>query len=333
MSVIYLDGEIFKRSAYGSESELEKAIIKVQKDLFGETRIYLDVKRKIGVKGGLANIPDGYILDLTGSKPRLFVVENELAAHDPLRHIAVQILQFSLSFESDQRKIKNILYQAIQSNSEALSICEKYIRENNFFRNLDHFLEYLVYEAKFAALVIIDEVPERLENILSQKFAFGVEVIEISKYTNEEGRIIYRFEPFLADIQEGVQALGGQARKVDPSEIDTIIVPAREDGFQEVFLGENRWYEIRVHGSMRPQIKYIAVYQVAPVSAITYIAPVKSIEPWETSGKYVVNFSEPAKKIGPIPLVKGGLVKPLYHSRYANRVALERATNLDEVWK
>jgi hypothetical protein len=52
------------------------------------------VKKKIGKKGGLRNIPDGYLIDLSDAKPRLFVVENELAVHDPLRHIAVQILQF-----------------------------------------------------------------------------------------------------------------------------------------------------------------------------------------------------------------------------------------------
>ena len=54
---------------------------------------------------------------------------------------------------------------------------------------------------------------------------------------------------------------------------------------------------IRVHGSMRSQIKYIATYQVAPISAITHIAPVKSIEPWKDSGKLVVNFAEPARAL------------------------------------
>ena len=62
------------------------------------------IKKKIGAKGGQRNIPDGYLLDLSGVKPRLYVIENELASHEPLRHIAVQILEFSLSFETDQRQ-------------------------------------------------------------------------------------------------------------------------------------------------------------------------------------------------------------------------------------
>jgi hypothetical protein len=48
--------------------------------LFGATRIYLDAKKKIGGKGKIKNIPDGYLIDLTNTKePKLNVVENELA--------------------------------------------------------------------------------------------------------------------------------------------------------------------------------------------------------------------------------------------------------------
>ena len=56
---------------------------------------------------------------------------------------------------------------------------------------------------------------------------------------------------------------------------------------------------------MVPKIKYIAGYQVATISAITHIAKVQSVEPWEDSGKYVLNFSEPAQEITPIKLPAG----------------------------
>ena len=83
---------------------------------------------------------------------------------------------------------------------------------------------------------------------------------------------------------------------------DTIIVPAREDGFREVFLGENRWYSIRIGAAMKEKIRYIAGYQVAPVSAVTHIAEVQEIRPWKDTGKYVVVFKEPAQEIGPLPV-------------------------------
>jgi hypothetical protein len=78
-------------------------------------------------------------------------------------------------------------------------------------------------------------------------------------------------------------------------------VPAQKEGFEKVFLGENAWWAIRIGGGMLPKIKYIAAYQSQPISAITHVAPVSSIEPYGDSGKYKLLFSEPAKTIGPIP--------------------------------
>jgi hypothetical protein len=99
MTVIWTENNKYERVDYESEADLESAILDVEDEFLGEDRIYLDVKKKIGKRGGQRNIPDGYLIDLMGKKPQLYVVENELAPHDHLRHIAVQILQFSLSFE------------------------------------------------------------------------------------------------------------------------------------------------------------------------------------------------------------------------------------------
>jgi Crp-like helix-turn-helix domain len=178
------------------------------------------------------------------------------------------------------------------------------------FRNLDHLLEHLVFESPFSALVIIDSMPDELEGVLSQKFRFGVEVLELSRYENIAGDYVYGFEPFLADVtgESSFARSDSVTPTISPENIDTVVVPAREEGFQEVFLGQNCWYAVRIHGAVQSQIKYIAAYQVAPVSAITHLAPVRLIEPWKDSGKVVLYFSEPAKPIGPLPLVKGGKV-------------------------
>jgi len=335
MTLIWTHTGPYRRVGYDSEADLEAAILQVQTDLFGPDRIYLDTKKKIGAKGSLRNIPDGYLIDLSGRKPRLYVVENELASHEPLRHIAVQILEFSLSFETDQRAVKTILFNALQDQPEVRRKCEQYASVHDF-RNLDHMLDYLVYEAPFAAIVVIDEMPDTLENVLARKFQFGVEVLELARYENAQAQRFYHFEPFLADLAEDVGIAAEPAKQVgerlDPSEVDTVVVPAREDGFQETFLAENRWYAIRIHGTMRPQIKYIAAYRVAPISAITHLSPVKSIEPWKDTGKFVVNFSEPAKEISPIPLVKGGRVKALQNLRYTTREKLMVAKTLEDLW-
>ena len=71
---------------------------------------------------------------------------------------------------------------------------------------------------------------------------------------------------------------------------------------------------------------------MAPVQAITHFARVKSIEPWEDSGKFVLNFEEPAQPVGPIPLVKGGRVKAPQSIRYTTHERLLKAKNLDELF-
>jgi hypothetical protein len=115
--------------------------------------------------------------------------------------------------------------------------------------------------------------------------------------------------------------------------LDTIIVPAQKEGFEKVFLGEDCWYAIRIGGGMLPNIKYIAAYQSQPISAITHLAPVARIEPYGDSGKYKVIFSEPAKKLGPIPFgnaPSGAMQGP----RYTTYKKLEAAkTVMDLVGK
>ncbi len=75
---------------------------------------------------------------------------------------------------------------------------------------------------------------------------------------------------------------------------------------------------------MRPQIKYIAAYRVTPESAITHIALVQSIDPWKDTGKFVVNFAEPAESLQRIPMLETGRVKTFQSLRYTSRVRLLR---------
>src|SRR5262249_48079162 len=118
----------------------------------------------------------------------------------------------------------------------------------------------------------------------------------------------------------------------DLSDLDTVVVPALEDGFKRVFLGENRWWAVRIHPSMAKQLKYIAAYVAAPTSAITHYAPIRSIEPWQNTGKMVINFAEPAREITPLKRMKNGRVKHLQGLRYTNFEKLQKATSMDEAF-
>jgi len=146
--------------------------------------------------------------------------------------------------------------------------------------------------------------------------------------------------PFFSVIcrpSEESKRLGSQKKSLDRmTEIrrrrrdisDTIIVPAREEGFKEVFLGEHCWYAIRIKEERIAQIKYIAGYQVAPVSAITYFAKVKEVVPYGSDGKYKVIFEKPAEKIDPIPL---GEKSKIQGPAYCEFSRLKTAKSVDEL--
>lgn len=119
---------------------------------------------------------------------------------------------------------------------------------------------------------------------------------------------------------------------ISSDELDTIVVSANEDGFNDVFLGEDCWYSIRISSAMIDRIKYIAAYQTAPISAITYYAEVFKIEKYKDTGKYMVMFKSKAISIGPISLgaKKQGLAPQA--PRYTTFKRLRQAKTLVEVF-
>lgn len=116
--------------------------------------------------------------------------------------------------------------------------------------------------------------------------------------------------------------------------VDTIVVPGKPALSRQPFLEQNRWNAVRIQDTMIPLLKHIALYQTAPVSAITHVAPIASIEPRKDTGKSVIHFASPAEAIRPIPLIKGGQgrIKTFLRFRYTMFERLKFAQTLDEVF-
>lgn len=126
----------------------------------------------------------------------------------------------------------------------------------------------------------------------------------------KENYFLYEYlnnTPETEKIEKPERGINKQKRKnrqnKNEMEFDTIVVPAQEDGFQDVFLGKDAWWEIRINAKNIDKIKYIAVYRAAPVSAITHWAVVENIKKYKNTKKYIVHFKGKAKKIRPIKLV------------------------------
>lgn len=114
---------------------------------------------------------------------------------------------------------------------------------------------------------------------------------------------------------------------------DTIVVPAKKDGFERVFLGENCWYAIRINAREIPKLKYIGAYRVAPISAVTHIAEIADVVPFQDSGKYLVKFKSKAVELKtPVKLEVGRLGSAPQGPRYTTHKKILSSSWLHEIW-
>lgn len=122
-----------------------------------------------------------------------------------------------------------------------------------------------------------------LKEILQILPLVGLRAFEVARSTKEDASLSDQLEP--------------EITKIDESDRDMIIVPAKKDGFQRVFLGENAWHAIRIADGKRQHLNWIAAYQTYPTSAITHVAEVDRIEPYRNTGKCILYFRGPAQEL------------------------------------
>lgn len=328
MERIVIENEIFYLKNYSLEKDFEQDVVANYRHIFGSETIYIDIKKKIG--DSIATIPDGYVLDLTFfNNPRLYIIENELGIHDAYKHIGSQLLKFAVSYKQSGRKIKQYILDYLANSPEDMKLLEAKIPQMGY-RNIDALLEALIFEKSVAAIVIIDNSSPELENVLSQ-LTMNTDIIEFKTYESKTGKKIYKFIPFNNEIKE-IVATQTNSTNISVEDIDTIVVPAQEEGFQSAFIESNAWWQIRISVSMLDKIKYIAAYRTAPISAITHIAEVQRIEKYKDTNKYILYFKEPAKEVKHIGLDKNkkGLVPQ--SPRYTSFKRLADAKSLSELF-
>lgn len=318
-------GTTYTLYEYDGESEFESMIIDNSEAIFGGDGIYFAMKKLIGKPKKGAAIPDGYYLDLTfHNDPRLYLVEVELQSHDVYGHIGEQILRFGISSETDKYKMKNLLLEAINKDAAKKATLKEFFKQSKY-DNINELLDKVIFDNKPSAIIIIDEATEELYNVLGQ-LTMATDVIEAQTYICGD-KMLHRFTPFNDAVLTDLPVVE------DADELNTIVVPAREDGFNEEFLKNNRWYAVRISGAMLDKIKYIAAYQVAPVSGITHIAEVERIDKYKDTNKYILYF----KPNTTVEIHKIGLGKKKGQApqapRYSSYELISKAKNLDDLWK
>lgn len=330
---VCFNGKVFKQLKYKDEKSFERDVVNNIVNIFGNNGIYFDIKKRIGKKGNNSAIPDGMYIDLRLHKsPCLYLIENEISEHDNLKHIGNQILSFSKIVKHDKDSIKENLFNEIKSNETYKSTLEKFCAQSEF-NNYSELLDYIVFKKDIKAIVVIDNNNDDLQNILDE-IKIDHEILEFKTYVNGKDKI-HIYDCFQKDMNDSVsvsKALKRFNRDFDYDKWDTIVVPARREGFQKVFKGENAWYAIRMSAAMQDRIKYIAAYQVYPICAITHIAEVKSIKKYQNTDKYIVRFKGEAKEIKSIKLTKENPSIAPQAPRYTIFEKLMKAKTMDDVF-
>jgi hypothetical protein len=329
MSYILIGDKTFEETAFENEDELEHAVVANKKYIFGNETVLIDIKRKVGAKKSKnTGIPDGFLIDFSNiNKPQLFFVEYELESHHLYEHIGPQIMRFYASFETGKRSLHVKLTNYIKNENSLKIQVEKKLKQSTF-DNIDSLLNHLIYDRNLGIIVVIDEQTEDF-NYLLKRFSEVPEVVVIKKYLfgNE---LLYQYTPFREGISEKMPA---KTKPRDIADVDTIVCPAREDGFKHAFIDNDAWWAIRISPTIIPQLKYIAMYETQPVSQIRWIGKVKQngIQPYKNTGKYIVNV-EDKKKIGPIKLDKDKKGIAPQSPRYTTYEKIMSAKRISELW-
>lgn len=324
--IIAEKGILYEEYQYLDEAEYEKIVVANADTIFGAQGIYFDIKKKIGKSREGAAIPDGYYLDLKfHDEPVLYFVEIELSDHDVYGHIGEQVLRFAISSEISRHKIKTILIDDINKDPLKIKKIEEFLKASAKFNNINELLDRLIFDKEVAVIIVINETSEQLTRVLS-KIKISADIIEVQSYV-ANGKMLHRFTPFQDDVTDAPPVA------TDLDDLDTLVVAAREEGFKEVFIAEKCWYQVRISAAMLSKIKYIAGYQVAPVSAITHVAEVERIEKYKDTDKYILYFKGEAKPIKKVVLSGQTKGKAPQAPRYTSYAKLMEANTLDDLWK
>lgn len=200
LSLVVSENELYHPFNYkGKERDFERQIASLSEEIFGESTVYFDVKKKIrSKKAKVGTIPDGYLIDLSiPENPILYIVEIETSGHDSLKHIAAQVLGFELTFTENKGRITQLLSDEIDRDSDKRKFIQRRIADT--YRTIEHFVNELVFKGDRKVVIVIDDVDESLKR-LPELIRVPVTIIEFQTFvktarTGLKGKSINVFTP------------------------------------------------------------------------------------------------------------------------------------------
>nr|MDO8097738.1 hypothetical protein [Candidatus Njordarchaeota archaeon] len=188
----------------GKEPELEKLVIEMGRELFGENSFVFPKKLMSSRKTELGTLPDGYVLDVSDpDNPILYVMEVELKTHG-LEHIATQILKFAIAYKESKPPLNKYLKGIIRSNPDMEKRISERLKESKRHKYLDQLIDDAMEEDVPNVIVPIDGLDESLKKI-QDYVGVPIRYIPIETYINaESGETIHHIEP-LYQLEEAAK--------------------------------------------------------------------------------------------------------------------------------
>lgn len=193
--IVLIDGVRYRLVIPDNEAVLEEAIKSNFQHIFGPDSFYLDVKKLIKSKAGIASIPDGYVI-LFEPKARWCILEVELASHSIYDHIVPQLTKFNRGVEnsSSRKKIVEMFYSIINEDEVLKAKLKQQIKTGEIYK----FISDLISENPLI-VVAIDQQTDELEEAL-RDIRGDVRVLEFRIFQREgitDQINAYVFEPII----------------------------------------------------------------------------------------------------------------------------------------
>lgn len=230
-------------------------------------------------------------------------------------------------------KMVDILENSVEENPENFSKTKEL--ENHSLSSLN--VEYKEFISKY------NEFSRYFESITAESIEMLTSrmVIEDLDYLLDEALKIKHFKEKLIFQKSSTDEIYSYIDLIDKlmedtvedETWDTLLVPARKEGFERVFLGEKQWYDVRINDARKEKIKYIAAYQTSPISAITHWAEVAEIVHSDNKlGYKKILFKNEAKALkSPVLLDKDNNSIAPQNNRYVSLKQIKRSKFLSEV--
>lgn len=180
------------------EDELEKDFALSFSEIFGETALYIPIKKLIGSR--IKKITDGVMLEIDEKDcPRFWIVEVELSTHDLESHVQAQVLGFlrALKDEKSLRILVTTLHDYIQkmgSTEEGIDWVQDFFDRPQREMHPRPLQPYLYLDSLLhkgaGVIIVIDEVRPELAEIVDTILKMGpVRVVEFRTFKRHEAKV------------------------------------------------------------------------------------------------------------------------------------------------